>query len=163
VNLFRSHCFPAGTRVKTPRGTCLIEAIRVGDELTVVDFLRSLTSVGSVTRVDKDVEPVLLSIHFDSGDLLVATPSQRIYHDGEWILVGSIQPESRLGKIFVSKVIPMAWNRDVFTLVVQPSNNYVVVSAGGYEFICHDNSSDIGYPAGFEERFSALAVQEKAS
>ena len=143
-------CFLADTIVKLPEGQVKISDIKVGSRVVSYDLERRRFVEGKVVRVDVEIEPVILDIRFAKSDVLTCTPSQRLWAGSAWMCAGEVLGGVTVGEATCASVIQRPWGKSVFTLVVEPWNNYVVLSLKGERFVAHDNSSDVGYPPGFQ-------------
>lgn len=150
-------CFLADTKVVTPIGNLDISRITVGQMVSSCDLKSSQLTTGRVSKTEVDIEPAILRIHF-SQDSLICTPSQRLWLGSGWVLAGSLRVGDVVAGLTCQSIMREDWGKSVHTLVVEPWNNYVVITALGTAVVAHDNSSDIGYPAGLGEiaRSSAM-------
>lgn len=139
-----SKCFPAGTLVVTENGSRQIEGLQIGDTVVATCLETGARYPATVERVDVDLEKTLLRIEFEGGDALVTTPTQRLLSGSDWLLSRKVRPGSRIGDRLVIDIKPQPWGQEVYTLVIAPYNNYVVLTKERAEVVCHDNSSDLG-------------------
>ena len=142
-------CFPAGTLVHTPAGRVPIETLKANDSVYCYDYGTKRLVAGQITRVDVGVEPEIRTITFlRGGGSITCSPSQRLYCGPEkgWIRTGEVKARSAVGEFRVLKTETKEWSKPVYSFVVQPHDNFVVLTTGGIELlgielIVHDNSS----------------------
>lgn len=137
------NCFPVGTLVHTPAGRVAIEGLKTNDHVYCYDYGAKQLVVGQITRVDVGSEPELRIITFLRGGSITCSPSQRLYGGSEkgWIRTGKVKARSAVGEFKILKIETKEWGRAVYSFVIQPHDNFVVLTTGGIELIVHDNSS----------------------
>src|SRR6266403_5699422 len=139
-----SKCFPAGTLVVTENGSRKIDDFQVGDTVVAICFETGMKCLATVERIDVELEKTLLRIEFEGGDALITTPTQRLRNGVEWLLSRDVKPSCWIGNRRVIDIKPRPWGQEVYTLVIVPYNNYVVLTEKHTQIVCHDNSSDLG-------------------
>lgn len=138
-------CFPGNTLVALPSGTAPIKNCNIGTVVKSVELESGVEKPGTVVgyQIWGD-DPILLRIHFESGDQLVASPTQRLWTGEFWELSGKIEVGLRINGLVVAAIDRFDRTEPLYTLVVEPTNNYVICTKDGNEIVCHDNSSDLG-------------------
>jgi len=136
-------CFPAGTLIHTPAGCVPIESLKENDSVYCYDYRAKQLVAGQITRVDVGVEPEVRTITFLRGGSITCSPSQRLYGGlgMGWIRSGGVKAKSAVGEFKILKTETKEWGRAVYSFVIQPHDNFVVLTTGGIELIVHDNSS----------------------
>ena len=89
------NCFVKGTSVDTPDGSQSIERISVGDRVITRNYDNPYTPPveGKVTRIFRNVTPVVLWLTLATGDVIGTTPGHEVWtHQFGWGLARDLAP-----------------------------------------------------------------------
>jgi len=135
------HCFPAGTRIATPRGHVAIERLHIGDLVLAEDPATGKVEAEPVQAVI--VRPVsdLMAVDLSDGSTLKVTTNHLFWVDAGphrkhagWVLSGNLRVGDRLytadGKhVLVVRVRRHVGHAVVYTLTVAHDHTFFVGSA----------------------------------
>lgn len=88
------NCFVAGTQVSTPAGEVPIEEVCEGDAVFTVpqEEVGGAVRVGRVSRVFRNVTPVMLWVTLAGGQVLGLTPTHRVWTiEDQWTYAGALE------------------------------------------------------------------------
>ena len=73
-------CFPAGTKINTPKGNINIEELKVGDSVY------NATGIGQIEKVIKQTTTELVRLHLTNGDFIDTTPNHPFFTEDGWVV-----------------------------------------------------------------------------
>jgi len=155
VSALPALCFPAGTRVATPKGERAIDRLRVGDLVLAEDPKTGKVEAERVTATIAHPASPLLALDLSDGSSIRVQPNHAFWVDGGpglrragWLQAGQLRPGDRLrtagGKAVT--VVRVRWNvgsAPVYTLTVARDHTFFV---GRAQVLVHnaDNAECIG-------------------
>jgi hypothetical protein len=126
------NCFAAGTPIDTPFGAVAIETVEVGDYVLTVQEgdPGGPVHVSRVTRVFRDVSPVMLWVTLSSGAVLGITPGHELWtlQDG-WMVADELECGDTLltveGQLAEVVAVDLdSWPTRIYNLEVEHSHTY---------------------------------------
>jgi Domain of unknown function (DUF4157)/Pretoxin HINT domain len=139
-------CFPAGTFVSTPNGTCVIESLHVGDKVYAYDFQTKSVVTRQILALYHGSTNSWVDIHVGSS-ILRTTKQHPIWVESEqkWIEAHKLasgmklrlKNEEILGVNRI-EILPQRIQQHTYNLTVEAVNNFF---AGELQILVHNNNS----------------------
>lgn len=135
-------CFVAGTEILVSlEGQSIpIQQLGLGERIICYDIKNGEYILGSIARVDVSSEPRTCIVTFSDDSSFECSPSQRILAGSDYVRTCNLKPGMRVNGLVIDFVTDNPTKATVYTFVVEPFDNFVVLAAKN-PIVCHDNST----------------------
>ena len=117
-------------------------------EILCLNYSTGIPIQGRIERVDVAIEDTLRETTFTNGDSFSCSPSQRLYNHAtrEWTRTYELSeglrfPFPNSHELVIASVRGYRWDKKVYSFVVKPFDNFIVLAGKKSMLVAHDNSS----------------------